>query len=241
MPHGSWRGVDRAGSRAPGGGARAGRWIGTCREVGCGPRVERIVAVARRRCLIALGANLASSVGPPARTLRMALCRLPGHGIRVLRCSRGYSNPAWPPGAGPDFVNAVVLAESSLPPRTLLRALRRVEAGFGRGVLARSGPRRLDLDLLDCGGRVCPGPARWRRFAIRETVSRTGRPDLLLPHPALHRRPFVLVPLLDVAPHWRHPAFGLRASVLCAELNSAQRAAVVPLGPLQAEADRGQV
>lgn len=195
--------------------------------------------MAGSRCLIAFGGNLASHFGPPARTLRMALCRFPGHGIRVLRRSRWYANPAWPPGAGPDFVNGAVLAESALPKRKLLQALRRVEAGFGRRALARSGPRRLDLDLLGCGGRVSPRRARWRQFAAREAVSRTGRPNLLLPHPALHQRPFVLIPLRDVAPRWRHPVLGRHISVLCAQLDSAQRAEVIPLDPHGVLADCG--
>ena len=177
-------------------------------------------------CLIGLGANLPSSAGLPRHTLEAALRRLPGYGVRVLARSRWYANPAWPPGSGPDFVNGVVLVETALPAPSLLRVLGRVEAGFGRRRIGRGGARPLDLDLLAYGSEVIPDPAGWRRAALRQ--HRPHR-QLVVPHPALHRRPFVLLPLLEVVPGWLHPALGRRGIDLADRLCPAEIRQLQPL------------
>ena len=180
--------------------------------------------MARIRILVALGANLPRGQDDPASTLRIAMRRLPGRGIRVLRASPGYRNPSDPPGSGPEFVNAVVLAETACSPAVTLAALRRVERSLGRCQLARSGPRSLDLDLICHGGRSRPNPAWWRFRAAYETRARSARAQLVLPHPAAHRRAFVMLPLLDVAPRWFHPALGRRAAALCRNIPLVDRA-----------------
>jgi 2-amino-4-hydroxy-6-hydroxymethyldihydropteridine diphosphokinase len=139
--------------------------------------------------LIALGANLASSAGKPDETLRAALKALARRGITVDAVSSFYKTPAWPDPSDPPFVNAVARVTSTLPPAALLAALHAVEAEFGRKRSVRNAPRTLDLDLIDYDGRVEMG-------AIE------------LPHPRAADRAFVLVPLRDVAPDWRHPVSG---------------------------------
>ena len=179
--------------------------------------------MARTRVLVALGANLPRIRSDPATTLRTALRRFPGVGIRVQRASPRYRNPADPPGSGPEFVNSVIVAETALSPAMTLVALGRIERSFGRLQTARSGARPLDLDLISYGNRCCPEPNRWRfrsRFELRSKSARTG---LTLPHPGAHHRPFVLRPLLDVAPRWSHPALGRRAAALNASLPATAR------------------
>jgi 2-amino-4-hydroxy-6-hydroxymethyldihydropteridine diphosphokinase len=139
--------------------------------------------------LLGLGANLPSTAGSPATTLRAALRRLANIAIVPSVVSQFYVSPAWPDPRDPAFVNAVATLETALEPMQLLDCLHRVEAEFGRVRSVRNAPRTLDLDLLDYHGRVEAGPPQ-------------------LPHPRIAERGFVLVPLREVAPEWRHPVTG---------------------------------
>lgn len=178
--------------------------------------------------LVALGANAMSQAGSPRETLHAVIAELPAHGLPVVAASRLYSSPAFPPGAGPDFVNAVVRIASEAPPESLLQTLHRLESRFGRTRDIRWGPRTLDLDLLACGGLIRPDAATLRHWidlpAGRQTTETPDR--LLLPHPRLQDRGFVLVPLMDVAPGWRHPLTGLTVARMLAALPQAGRAEV---------------
>ncbi|MBV8977532.1 MAG: 2-amino-4-hydroxy-6-hydroxymethyldihydropteridine diphosphokinase [Alphaproteobacteria bacterium] len=157
--------------------------------------------------LIALGSNLPSDAGPPERTLRAALRMLDESGARVRRVSPFYRTPAWPDPRDPAFVNAVATIETLLAPDELLRALEQVETRFGRKRSIANAPRTLDLDILDVEGRVEQGPPT-------------------LPHPRMTRRAFVLVPLADVAPDWKHPVTGKSVSELLKALPEEERARV---------------
>jgi len=139
--------------------------------------------------LIGLGANLPSPAGPPLATLRAALAALTRNGAEPVSVSRFYQTPAWPDPADPPFVNAVAAVRTELSPAGLLLLLQEIERSFGRANGPRNAPRPLDLDILDYDGRVEAGPPN-------------------LPHPRLDSRAFVLVPLAEVAPAWRHPVSG---------------------------------
>lgn len=146
------------------------------------------------RAAIGLGANL----GDAAATLReaiAALARLPA--TELLRTSRLYRTPAWGRTEQPDFINAVALVETALPPRELLDALLVVERSFGRVRLdgERWGPRTLDLDLLLYGDQVI------------------DEPGLRVPHPHLHERAFALLPLAEIAPDAVIPGIGAVAAI----------------------------
>ena len=184
---------------------------------------------------IALGANLPFDAQHPAETLRAALRALPDAGLDVVAASRLFSTPCFPAGAGPDYVNAA--ASLRVPPGwgagEVLAALHRVEAHFGRARAQRWGMRTLDLDLLSLGETVLPDAetqGRWAGLPPAEQIATT--PDrLILPHPRMQDRAFVLVPLADVAGGWRHPIFGRTVDEMLAALPEADRAAVVALPP----------
>lgn len=181
--------------------------------------------------LIALGANLSSRAGPPAVTLRRALAALEQQGVTSLRCSRFFATPCFPPGAGPDYVNAAASLTFAGSPGDLLARLHAVEADFGRERDQRWGQRTLDLDLIAAGDRVLPDAATCRAWLdLDPAEQRRAAPDrLILPHPRLQDRAFVLVPLADIAPQWRHPVLGQRVDELLARLPEAEVKAVVAL------------
>jgi 2-amino-4-hydroxy-6-hydroxymethyldihydropteridine diphosphokinase len=155
--------------------------------------------------LIALGSNLPSLAGTPAQTLHAALAELARADVRIVAVSSFYRTPAWPDPSDPSFVNAVARIETGLSPQSLIAHMHEIERAFGRERGARNAPRTLDLDLLDYDGRVEAGPP-------------------VLPHPRIASRGFVLVPLRDVAPDWKHPASGARVDALIAALPADERA-----------------
>lgn len=156
--------------------------------------------------LVALGSNLPAVGYPsPLATLRGAILRLPAHGVQVERQSRFYTSPAWPPSDQPDYVNAVVAVSTRLDPPALLAALLRIEREFGRVRSAPNAARTLDLDLI----------------AYDKLVLRLPDGSLELPHPRAASRAFVLLPLRDVAPGWRHPVTGQTVGELVAGIDAA--------------------
>ncbi|MDH5751210.1 MAG: 2-amino-4-hydroxy-6-hydroxymethyldihydropteridine diphosphokinase [Deltaproteobacteria bacterium] len=149
-----------------------------------------------RNALIGLGSN----INPESNLVKAKDLLAQWPGIHPMAFSRLYRTKAWGKTDQDDFLNAVIKLETRLEPLELLGALQQIENMLGRERLEKWGPRTIDLDILDYGGLVL----------------QTDR--LVLPHPLLHQRAFVLVPLLGVDPDWRHPISGLPARELLAGL-----------------------
>jgi 2-amino-4-hydroxy-6-hydroxymethyldihydropteridine diphosphokinase len=149
--------------------------------------------------VIALGSNLASDAGPPEATIAAALDELGRRGVTCVEISPMYETPAWPDPRDPSFVNAAARTKTLLDPESLMRVFESVENMFGRVRGLPNAPRTLDIDLLDYEGMV-----------------RDRSP--ILPHPRMETRGFVLVPLADLAPRWRHPVSGKMVGELIAAL-----------------------
>ncbi|MGD9863034.1 MAG: 2-amino-4-hydroxy-6-hydroxymethyldihydropteridine diphosphokinase [Pseudodonghicola sp.] len=185
----------------------------------------------RSEALIALGANLPSGAGVPAETLVAAIVAMPAEGLEIRAVSRFFATPCFPAGAGPDYVNAAVTIRTALRADQILAALHRIEQRFGRQRQERWGMRTLDLDLLAVGGLVAPDcdiQSRWRNLAPERQRSLAPE-QLILPHPRLQDRGFVLMPLADIAPHWVHPLLGRPVSALLAALPAAELAEIRPI------------
>jgi 2-amino-4-hydroxy-6-hydroxymethyldihydropteridine diphosphokinase len=181
--------------------------------------------------LIALGANMPVGDDLPQVVLPQALNLLSDRGVEVVACSRLYTTPCFPEGAGPDYVNAAAAIRTGLDPQATLDLLHEIENIFSRERLERWGQRTLDLDLIAVEDQVLPELATFRSWLdLAPDQQRGHAPDrLILPHPRLQDRAFVLVPLADVAPDWMHPVLGRTVAQMCAALPQADRDAVVPI------------
>lgn len=156
--------------------------------------------------VVAIGANLPSRRwGSPLGACRAAVPALETAGIGVIRASRWYRSAPFPASDGPWYVNGVARVETGLPPAALLTLLHAIEDDFGRQRGVPNAPRTLDLDLLAHGRRVS-APGDWPT----------------LPHPRMHERAFVLLPLAELAPRWRHPVLGLSVGALLKALPPGQ-------------------
>lgn len=154
--------------------------------------------------LIGLGANLPSEkFGAPMKTLEAALEELESRGVRVVKRSRWYSSAALPISDQPRYLNAVVSVETKLSPNALLELLHIIERDFGRHRTVANAAREIDLDLLAYGD------------VIRSKILP------ILPHPRLADRAFVLRPICDIDPDWRHPLSGQSAVQLVAAVDEA--------------------
>ena len=147
----------------------------------------------RRPIFIGAGANLPHpSYASPRETLQAALLELDRRKARLLRYSRWYRTAPVPASDQPWYVNVVAEVATPLSADDLLATLHEIEDLFGRVRSVRNAPRLIDLDLLDYRGQITPG----------------GPGKATLPHPRMVERAFVLRPLADLAPAWRHPASG---------------------------------
>lgn len=183
------------------------------------------------RAIIALGSNVGDESMPPETTILAALAALATESVGVSATSRLYRSPAFPAGSGPDYVNAAAILTTDLAPAAILAHLHAVEARFGRVRIQRWAARTLDLDLIAVGDRILPDPALLRHWIdLLPQRQREETPqELILPHPRLQDRAFVLAPMADIAPAWRHPLTGRSVLEMLAALPAAAKAEVRPL------------
>lgn len=166
---------------------------------------------------LGLGSNLAGPWGSPGDTLRRVVTELERMGLSVNAQSRIVQSKPLGTHRQPVFYNMVIGLEASVPAATLLRRLKHLERSAGRRLGRRWGPRQLDLDILSV-----PNTRVGRQSRA------TTRGALVLPHPEMTRRVFVLVPLSEVAPGWRHPVLGVGAADLVRRQPHLRRGLVIP-------------
>jgi 2-amino-4-hydroxy-6-hydroxymethyldihydropteridine diphosphokinase len=169
--------------------------------------------------IIAFGANLPAPDGTsPAETCRHAVAALGAlPGLSLDAVSPFYESAPVPVSDQPPYINGVARLSGEIDPATLLALLFEIETRFGRRRTGVNAARSLDLDIIAMGGLV------------------RATPDPILPHPRAHQRAFVLRPLADIAPLWRHPVTGRTAAELLAELPP-QDISLAPTGDAEGQA-----
>ncbi len=140
--------------------------------------------------LIGFSANLPGRFGGPEETIRAAALEMTRRDLRVQKMSRIWVTAPVPISDQPWYNNAVAAIETVHEPRMVFNIIKGIEQDFGRETRERNAARVIDLDLVS-----------YNNLVMNDS-------DLIIPHPRMHERAFVLCPLKDVAPDWRHPVTG---------------------------------
>jgi 2-amino-4-hydroxy-6-hydroxymethyldihydropteridine diphosphokinase len=183
------------------------------------------------RMIIALGSNQQAVEASPQLIVERAIEALRGLGLVIRKISRFYQTPCFPVGAGPDYVNAACLLETTWSPSEVIETLHSIEQEFGRKRIQRWGQRTLDLDLISVEDVVCPSLKihdKWRNLDLA-TQKIEAPTELIVPHPRVQDRAFVLIPMMDIAPDWVHPILGLSVSEMLDALPLGEKVDVIPL------------
>ena len=170
--------------------------------------------------IIALGSNIGLGKMLPLEIIKRAIVELVKYDINLLSLSRFYETPAYPEGSGPNFINCVVKAEANYSSQEMLQKLHQIEEKFERQRVYRWGARTLDLDLLALKGQVLPSREifqKWFDLPLSQQKKKIPS-ELVLPHPRIQDRAFVLSPLLDIEPNWTHPMLNKTVVQLYEEL-----------------------
>jgi len=185
-----------------------------------------------RIVLVSLGSNEKSAWGDSRETVQKAMLAVGELSEKPPRFSNLYATPAFPAGAGPEFVNAGMAVFTKSSAVEFLDRLHQIEAAAGRTRARRWGQRTLDLDLIAVGDDILPDAAtqtQWRNLAPDDQQVMVPQ-NIILPHPRMQDRAFVLVPLRDVAADWVHPVLGRSIAQICAGLTDVEMAGVTSLG-----------
>jgi 2-amino-4-hydroxy-6-hydroxymethyldihydropteridine diphosphokinase len=166
---------------------------------------DGLIVAPKTRLLIGLGANLTlDGFATPQAGCEAAVMMLGDLGVKIIRMSPWYESAPVPLSDQPWYLNAVAEADTTFDAAETLAVLHLVEAYFGRVRSLRNAARVLDLDLLDFGGQIHNDEA------------------LKLPHPRMHERAFVLLPLRDLVANWEHPQSGKTLDALISHLPADQ-------------------
>ena len=140
---------------------------------------------------LGLGSNLPSKYGDRFANIHLAISYLEGYGIKVIKKSSFYETPSYPNKENPKFINAVILVETILPPVDLMSVLIFIEKKLERKRGKKNDPRTCDIDIIDYNSEILN--------------LRYNNLNLTVPHKELTSRNFILFPLQEVSPMWKHP------------------------------------
>ena len=141
--------------------------------------------------ILGLGSNLDSSFGNRFQNIDLAIDQIEGYGIKIIKKSSYYESPSYPDKKNPKFINVVISVSSDLPPVDLASVLLFIEEKLERKRNNKNEPRTCDIDILDYKNKIL-------EFKYNNL-------DFMVPHKELIYRNFVLFPLIEILPDWKHP------------------------------------
>lgn len=178
-------------------------------------------------CLLGLGANLPFAGMAPEETVRCAIKEISSDALTEVTVSEFYRSAPVPYTDQPDFVNCVIGGKTTASSLKLMSICQSLEAKFGRQRDGRWQARTLDIDVLAYGDEILPTASNWHQL-MEEGREGTVMANLIVPHPRLHERAFVLKPLADILPEWVHPVFKKTGLELLHSLSAQQVEEVRP-------------
>jgi 2-amino-4-hydroxy-6-hydroxymethyldihydropteridine diphosphokinase len=164
---------------------------------------------------LGLGSNLPSKYGDRFTNINLAISSLEGYGIKVIKKSSFYETPSYPNKENPKFINAVILVETILPPIDLMSVLIFIEEKLERKRGKKNDPRTCDIDIIDYNSQILN--------------LRYNNLDLTVPHKELTSRNFILFPLQEISPTWKHPKTKEIISVLLQKLNDEDKNSILKI------------
>ena len=164
---------------------------------------------------LGLGSNLPSKYGDRFTNINLAISSLEGYGIKVIKKSSFYETPSYPNKENPKFINAVILVETILPPIDLMSVLIFIEEKLERKRGKKNDPRTCDIDIIDYNSEILN--------------LRYNNLELTVPHKELTSRNFILFPLQEISPTWKHPKTKEIVSVLLQKLSEEDKNSILKI------------
>ena len=164
---------------------------------------------------LGLGSNLPSKYGDRFTNINLAISSLEGYGIKVIKKSSFYETPSYPNNENPKFINAIILVETTLPPVDLMSVLIFIEEKLERKRGKKNDPRTCDIDIIDYNRQILN--------------LRYNNLDLTVPHKELTSRNFILFPLQEISPMWKHPKTKETIGNLIQKLNEEDKNSILKI------------
>ena len=182
-------------------------------------------------CMVSIGSNQRLINSSSSDVLCAALSRIAVSVGPITSLSRFFQTPAFPKGAGPDFVNAALVVRARGPEDFILEKLHAIEHELGRVRESRWGQRTIDIDLIAVGQNVLPNSETYKKWQLLpfSQQAKVAPDQLILPHPRMQDRAFVLGPMMDICPDWVHPIIQKSVSQMYDVLDRQDKAEVMPL------------
>ena len=165
--------------------------------------------------ILSLASNLTSIYGDRFETLKFAISFLESYGINIIKKSSFYETESIPDKKNPKFINMIISVKTDLPPVDLMSVLIHIEKKLGRIRNKKNDPRTCDIDIIDYKGEVLS-------FSYQDY-------DLTVPHKSLTSRNFVLIPLSEIEPNWRHPKTNETVSALIDKIGEENRKSILKI------------